>query len=114
MSAIFSHAVLSSSRPPRTDCSASTECGGSLISSTWVSGTLCVANCAICPGVWLDKQIRRQTETAADHYSQRDEACKRKNKKGCFHSPFFSSPVFDDQPTASPKTETVMVAVTSA
>jgi len=31
----------------------------------------------------------RKTETAADYYSQRDEARKRKNKKGCFHSPFF-------------------------
>src|SRR5579859_6229227 len=96
MSAILSHAVLSSSSPPSTDCSASTECGGSLMSSTCVSATptRCVANCAIefCPTLSGSADLEAaRMDAVASYYWEAAALCKKKNKKGCFHSPFFTT-----------------------
>jgi hypothetical protein len=50
----------------------------------------------------------------ASYYSEAAGGRKKKNKKGCFHSPFFSGLRPATQLEVSPRTETVMVVVTSA
>src|ERR1700743_117080 len=59
-SATRSHAPLSSSKPPSTDCSASTECGGTLSELTW--GSFEFMEKDYIPGLCRNSARRKNTE----------------------------------------------------